>query len=95
MVAATPFNKHKAAEHGAQQDVPEGEHLEPQVPAATGSTLSEGNSSRKTGDAEIGFGYNPLTGTLNVLAMSASTTAATTGRYSADALARLMQRALT
>jgi catalase len=60
MVARVPFNKHKAAEHGATPDVPEGAHVEPSNPAATGSTLSETTPSRKTGGATVRFGFNAV-----------------------------------
>lgn len=59
MVARIPFNKHKAAEHG-DGPVPEGGHVKPSNPLATGSTLSETTPSRKTGGAKVRFGFNPV-----------------------------------
>ena len=51
MVEAMPFNANKAGEHGfAHALAPQaGATLEPASPLATGSTLSEDNSSEKTG----------------------------------------------
>jgi catalase len=60
MAAAMPFNKHKSAEHGKASRTPvEGEHVDPPGVLATGSTLSEANSSEKTGTGKPRTGYNP------------------------------------
>jgi catalase len=51
MAAAMPFNATKAAEYGeAARDTPEGAHVEPPEPAATGSTLTEVNVTPKVGE---------------------------------------------
>jgi catalase len=60
LASSVPFNRHKAAEHGtASRTPPEGQHVDPARPLATGSTLSETNPSRKTGTGKPRPGHNP------------------------------------
>jgi len=57
--ASFPFNAAKEAEHGEMAtDPPEGRHVEPPDPAATGSTLSEGVASPKVGKGKPQLGAN-------------------------------------
>lgn len=65
MGAAMPFNKNKTAEYGDAAEAQEGEHVKPQNSVATGSTLTEGTPSEKTGGAKVRFGHNPLTPSLD------------------------------
>lgn len=65
MVAGIPFNKHKSAEHGGAPNVPEGAHIQPRSPSATGSTLSETTPSKKAGSAELALGENPANESLD------------------------------
>jgi catalase len=59
LAAKMRFNQHKAAEHGeASRKTPEGEHFAPSDDSVTAGTLSESNSSAKTGGAARP-GYNP------------------------------------
>jgi catalase len=61
MVATIPFNRHKSAEHGdASRKAPEGAHVDPSDPSATGSTLFETTPSRKAGGGKARPGYNPV-----------------------------------
>jgi len=55
-----PYNVNKAREHGELATQPKaGQTVKPDKPAATGSTLSETNSSKKTGSGELRLGTNP------------------------------------
>ena len=66
MAARMPFNKHKAAEHGAaSQTPPEGQHVAPPSVSVTGSTLSEANPSPKTGSGKPRLGDNPTSQSLD------------------------------
>src|SRR5687768_15235971 len=66
MVAAMPFNKHKAAEHGdASRKPPQGQQVDPPSPSVTGSTLSEANPSAKTGKGKPRPGQNPTSDPLD------------------------------
>jgi len=55
-----PYNLNKALEHGELSMQPqEGQRNSPSDPSATGSTLTETNSSDKTGDGKPRLGSNP------------------------------------
>jgi catalase len=59
MAAGFPFNEAKAAEHGeAAKKPPPGKQVEPDTPAATGSTLTETTPSAKAGDGKPMLGFN-------------------------------------
>ena len=60
--AAVRFNKDKPGEYGSVAP-PEGQHVEPASPAVTGSSLSESNTSAKTG-RRAAAGGNALPGSL-------------------------------
>ena len=60
LVAAMPRNANKAAEYGlAAGQPPEGQHFDPPHPSAGSSTLSEGQTSLKTGTGKSHPGRNP------------------------------------
>jgi catalase len=60
LAAGMPYNENKALEHGevSAQPAP-GQTVQPSDPSATGSTLTETNSSKKTGAGEPQLGTNP------------------------------------
>jgi catalase len=67
LAAAFPNNPNKELEYdsaAAMRPKP-GKTAEPKTAAVTGSTLTEGNSSPKTGSGKPTIGENPLTGSLD------------------------------
>jgi catalase len=61
-----PYNPTKALEHGELASVPQtGASVEPDDPAATGSTLTETTASPKVGSGEPPAGINPTNGPLD------------------------------
>jgi catalase len=60
LAAAMPYNPNKALEHGDASASPEaGAQVDVSDPAITGSTLTETNSTEKTGSGEPQLGFNP------------------------------------
>ena len=67
VAASIPHNKNKALEYGHSNAVspPPGLTTKPPSSEVSGSTLSEGNSSAKTGNGAVGDGFNPAAGPLD------------------------------
>ncbi len=56
LAAGMPYNENKESEHGDLATEPQpGQTVEPNDPSATGSTLSEANTSAKTGKVRLGL----------------------------------------
>ena len=81
LAAGMPYNKNKAQEHGkAAYKTPAGMTVEPDTPAATGSTLTESNASDKTGSGKPPLGTNPSNGPLDRVRVDSTGQALTTNQ---------------
>ena len=65
LAAAMPYNENKALEYGDASRQPAPGKTTEAEPVVTGSTVTEGNASKKTGDAEPPLGRNPNQGPLD------------------------------
>ncbi|HLA71506.1 MAG TPA: catalase [Steroidobacteraceae bacterium] len=66
LTTAMPANANKANEYGDAARTPKpGMQVEPDDPSATGSTLTEGATSPKTGEGAPPVGFNPTNGPLD------------------------------
>jgi catalase len=81
LVASMPFNTAKPAEYpsGRGELPPEGAHM-PAPPEVTGSSLSESNTTPKTGEPAVGDGYNGNDGSLARVRVNAGGQALTTNQ---------------
>ena len=67
LAEAIPYNANKPLEHGRKNAIrpPKGECVQPSSPDVTGSTLSEGNPSAKTGSGQPALATDPAAGPLD------------------------------
>jgi catalase len=81
LAAGMPYNPNKALEHGDLAAAPQsGPAVEPDDPAATGSTLTETNASPKIGEGAPPSGVNPTNASLDRVRVDSGGRALTTNQ---------------